>query len=155
MLNGTYTRNSCETSHHPLTSPFFRYDDSSLIAIPGSHKRCRTAEERSADPFQNPLPGQKIVTLKAGDIIFYNNNFLHRGVYNPAIERMTLHGSIGHKKANTLRARNVLQHGVGDWVDKVDFSPLPENLRERAEGMRKNLFEMGKVSGDVGFAQDD
>lgn len=49
----------------------------------------------------------------------------------------------------------MLQHGVGDWVDKVDFSPLPENLRERAEGMRKNLFEMGKVSGDVGFAQDD
>jgi nicotinamide N-methyltransferase len=68
---------------------------------------------------------------------------------------MTLHGSIGHKKANTLRARNVLQHGVGDWVDRVDFSPLPEELRERAEGMRKNLFEMGKVSGNVGFAQDD
>ncbi|TLD27712.1 putative phytanoyldioxygenase [Venturia nashicola] len=130
------------------------YDDSSLIAIPGSHKRCRTAMERSADPF-HPLPGQQVVTLKAGDIIFYNNNFLHRGVYNPNVERMTLHGSIGHKKANTLRARNVLQHGVGDWVDSVDFSPLPDDLRVRAEKMRKNLFDMGKVSGNVGFAQDD
>lgn len=68
---------------------------------------------------------------------------------------MTLHGSIGHKKANTLRARNVLQHGVGEWVDDVDFSPLPEELRVRAEKMRRNLFDMGKVSGDVGFAQDD
>jgi len=130
------------------------YDDSSLVAVPGSHKRARTAIERNAGPY-DVLPGQKIVSMKAGDIIFYNNNFLHRGVYNPKIERMTLHGSIGHMKGGSMRARNVLQHAVGEWVDDVDFSPLPEHLKGRAEGMRKNLKDLGKVSGDVGFAHDD
>lgn len=49
----------------------------------------------------------------------------------------------------------MLQHGVGEWVGDVDFSSLPEDLRLRAEKMRGNLCEMGMVSGDVGFAQDD
>lgn len=131
------------------------YDDSSLVVVPGSHKRARTERERTADPYAHNLPGMKIVEMRAGDLVFYDNNILHRGVYNSGVERMTLHGSVGHVKGNKARARNVLQHGVGQWVDKCDFNKLPEHLKPRAEGMRQRLFEMGESSGNVGFSQDD
>ena len=131
------------------------YDDTSLVVVPGSHKRARTEKERTADPYAHHLPGMKIVELKAGDLVFYDNNILHRGVYDSSIERMTLHGSVGHIDGKKARARNVLQHGVGQWVDKCDFSKLPERLRSRAEGMRQRLFQMGRSSGDMGFSQDD
>lgn len=130
-------------------------DDNSLVVVPGSHKRARTEKERTADPYAHDLPGMKIVEMKAGDLVFYDNNILHRGVYDSSIERMTLHGSVGHIKGKKARARNVLQHGVGQWVDKCDFSKLPEHLKPRAEGMRQRLFQMGRLSGDVGFSQDD
>jgi hypothetical protein len=94
------------------------YDDSSLIVIPGSHLRPRTQPERSAEPFEKNMPGQLQVELKAGDAVFYNNNILHRGVYDSNKERMTLHGSVGHVNGGVSRARNVLQHGVGEWVER-------------------------------------
>lgn len=128
------------------------YDDASLIAVPGSHLRARTEEERNADPFEPNMPGQLVVKLKAGDAIFYNNNILHRGAYDSKVERMTLHGSVGHTKGGNLRARNVLQHGVRNFVHDCDFSHLNEDERARAEGMRKRLVEMGNQAGDVGFS---
>lgn len=131
------------------------YDDSSLIVVPGTHARARTEAERAADPFEQNMPGQMIVHMKAGDAVFYNNNILHRGAYKSTIERMTLHGSIGHVKGSAQRARNVLQHGVGQWIEQVDFAALPEDLRKRAETMRGNLMAMGREAGDVGYAQPD
>jgi hypothetical protein len=132
------------------------FDDSSLIVIPGSHARARTEVERNAHPYAPELPGQRVVHLKAGEVAFYNNNILHRGVYDPRKERMTLHGSIGSSRAGTgERARNVLQHGVGEWVEKLDFSGFDERTKSRAEGMREKLIEMGRVAGDVGFFSAD
>ncbi|KAJ4988494.1 phytanoyl- dioxygenase [Stagonosporopsis vannaccii] len=130
-------------------------EDSSLVLVPGSHRRARTEEERSADPFEKKLPGQVTVRLKAGEVAFYDNNILHRGVYDSSKERMTLHGSIGTVRAGSERARNVLQHGVGDWAKDDDFSGLEEGMRERALRMRKRLVELGKKSGDVGFFSKD
>jgi len=131
------------------------YDDNSLIAVPGSHKRARTTEERETDVFSAKMPGARIVPMKAGDVVFYNNNILHRGVYDSTIERMTLHGSIGHIKGNKERARNVLQHGIGSWIDDCSFEGLPADLKARAEKMKVNLIELGKVSGEVGFSFED
>ncbi|KAF1998429.1 hypothetical protein P154DRAFT_439262 [Amniculicola lignicola CBS 123094] len=131
------------------------YDDSSLIVVPGSHRRPRTQIEREADPYDAELPGQQVVRLKAGEVVFYNNNILHRGVYSEDAERMTLHGSIGSTKAGTERARNVLQHGVGEWAEKYDFSGFEEGMVERAKGMRRNLVDMGERSGEVGFYSRD
>jgi hypothetical protein len=131
------------------------YDDASLIVVPGSHKRARTDEERNADPYEDNLPGQLVVELKAGDVVFYNNNIFHRGRYDASKERLTLHGSIGSTVGSHERARNVLQHGVGKWVDEVDFSGLEDGLRERAEGMRRRLVELGREKGDVGFYSKD
>jgi nicotinamide N-methyltransferase len=131
---------------------FALWEDDSLIVVPGSHRRARTDVERDADPFAKSLPGQLIVKLQPGDIVFYNNNILHRGVYSSSKERMTLHGSVGHVQGSALRARNVLQHGVGSWVDKCAFGPLEDAQRRRAEGMRQRLVRLGSESGQVGFS---
>jgi hypothetical protein len=134
------------------------YDDESLIVVPGSHARPRTEEERAAGPFESDMPGQVKVTLRAGDVVFYDNNILHRGVYDSAVERCTLHGSVGHMRGSSVRARNVLQHGVREWVERCDFSCLQgEKERNRAEGMKRRLVEMGRNTGggDLGFSLDE
>ncbi|KAI1141770.1 phytanoyl-CoA dioxygenase [Hypoxylon sp. FL0543] len=126
--------------------------DESLIVVPGSHARARTAQERAADPFEPNMPGQLVVRLDAGDVVFYDNNILHRGRYDGGRERLSLHGSVGHVAGGRLRARNVLQHGLGSWVDSCDFSTLDEKYRTRAEGMRARLVKLGRESGDVGYS---
>jgi nicotinamide N-methyltransferase len=131
---------------------FALFEDDSLVLVPGSHARPRTDTERHADPFEETLPDQLVVKLEPGDIAFYNNNILHRGVYDSTKERMTLHGSVGHVGGSSLRARNVLQHGVGGWVDRCDFGRLGPEERKRAEGMRERLVKMGSESGDVGYS---
>lgn len=128
------------------------YNDASLIVVPGSHLRARTEVERNADPFEKEIPGQLVVKMQAGDVVFYNNNILHRGVYDSSVERMTLHGCMGHVGGSKLRARNVLQHGLKDWVDKIDLSAVKEEDRSRADAMRKRLVRMGAESGDVGYS---
>ncbi|KAI1078145.1 phytanoyl-CoA dioxygenase [Whalleya microplaca] len=127
------------------------FEDESLIVVPGSHRRARTEAERNAAPFESDMPGQLVVKLGPGDVVFYNNNILHRGKYDASRERMSLHGSVGHVGGSKLRARNVLQHGVGSWVDRCDFSGLDEKQRERAEAMRARLVKLGRESGDVGY----
>jgi hypothetical protein len=131
------------------------FDDDSLIVVPGSHARPRTDAERDADPYADDMPGQVTVALKAGDVVFYDNNILHRGVYDPRKERMTLHGSVGNADASRERARNVLQHGVGEWVDRCDFKGLGDGQQRRtAEGMRRRLVELGRENQgrDVGYS---
>ncbi|KAK4217216.1 phytanoyl-CoA dioxygenase [Rhypophila decipiens] len=156
-------------NHTQWNLPLF--DDASLILVPGSHARARTEQERNADPYEAELPGQIRVDLKAGDMAFYDNDILHRGVYESGRERMTLHGSVSVARAGAGRARNVLQHGVGDWVDRCDFAAVLKEDRENrglgndgelgeederlvrvAEGMRDRLVRMGRESGDVGFS---
>ena len=108
------------------------------------------------------MPGQIVVDLQPGDVVFYDNNILHRGVYSGERERLVLHGSVGLKGKGGSRARNVLQHGVGEWVGRVDFGEgglgLEGEVRGRAERMRDVLLEMGRVvdgRGGVGFSQAD
>lgn len=127
------------------------FEDVSLVVVPGSHVRARNEVERSAGPYDG-LPGERRVEMRAGDVVFYNNNILHRGVYRSEVERMTLHGSMGHVRGSALRARNVLQHGIGAWVRSIDLSGLEGEEKKRAEGMRERLVKMGEKTGDVGFS---
>ncbi|KAF2816606.1 uncharacterized protein BDZ99DRAFT_407572 [Mytilinidion resinicola] len=127
------------------------YEDDSLIVVPGSHRRARTERERAAGPYETGLEGEVRVKLGPGDVVFYDNNILHRGKYEKGRERMTLHGSVGCVRGGKGRTRNVLQHGVGEWVGRCDFGGLEGEVKARAEGMRERLVELGKVSGDVGF----
>ncbi|KAI0968245.1 phytanoyl-dioxygenase family protein [Xylaria arbuscula] len=133
------------------------YPDDSLIVVPGSHVRVRTPAERAAAPKEPDMPGQIAVQLNPGDIVFYDNNILHRGVYSADKERMSLHGSVGHAGGGRFRATNVLQHGIGKWVDQCDFSSLAKSpggdeTRRRAEDMRARLVKLGRESGDVGYS---
>ena len=130
------------------------YADSSLVVVPGSHKRPRTDMERNADPYEDDMPGHKIVKMNPGDILFYNNNILHRGVYDSKMERMTLHGTMGIAGTDKARARNILQHGIGSWAAKADFSDLPSDMAQLAEGMQKRLIAMGSGE-EVGYSQSD
>jgi hypothetical protein len=129
------------------------YEDESLILVPGSHCRARTRIEREASPYEG-LPGEIRVRLVPGEIAFYNNNILHRGAYKCSVERMTLHGSMGHVQGGGLRARNVLQHGR-EWIGKVDLTGLGEKERAVAEGMRDRLVALGSEYEETGFSQDD
>ncbi|AEO59076.1 hypothetical protein MYCTH_2307026 [Thermothelomyces thermophilus ATCC 42464] len=131
------------------------YDDDSLIVVPGSHARARTDAERAAGPYEDHIPGQVRVELAPGDVVFYDNNILHRGVYDVKKERMTLHGSVGHADGSRERARNVLQHGVGTWVDRCDFAVLSDpKQRKTAEAMRRRLVQLGRENEgrDVGYS---
>ncbi|KAK7953744.1 phytanoyl-CoA dioxygenase [Apiospora saccharicola] len=133
--------------------------DASLVVVRGSHRRARTEAERAAEPFQTLINdeegAQLTVRLDAGDAVFYDNNIVHRGVYDCRQERLSLHGTVGHRAGGPARARNVLQHGVGEWVDQCDFAGClggDDRVRERAEGMRQRLVRLGRESGDVGFS---
>lgn len=129
------------------------YDDQSLVVVPGSHVRARTEQERNVDKY-GKVDGEIRVQQKAGDVVFYNNNIFHRGAYKADVERMTLHGSMGHVGGSRLRARNVLQHGIGEWVQQIDLGGLDEAERKRAEAMRERLVRMGAESGEVGYSLD-
>ena len=127
------------------------YDDASLIVIPGSHKRVRTQTERDAG-LHDSLPDQLIVELKPGDAVFYDSNILHRGAYKgidtqKELGRMTLHGSVGLAGYGNERARQVLQHNIGEWVGRAKFDNPESTITERAENMRHRLMAMGKGDG--------
>jgi len=129
------------------------YEDSSLILVPGTHRRARSQAEREAGPYDE-LPGEIRVHLAPGEMAFYNNNILHRGAYKSDVERMTLHGSMGHVQGGAMRARNVLQHGR-EWIGKVDLGGLDGDERRVAEGMRDRLLALGSTYEETGFSQDD
>ncbi|KAI5957733.1 hypothetical protein KGF57_002999 [Candida theae] len=98
-------------------------NDDCLIAVPGSHKRVRTQEERDKtvdeSRRQEFISGQVTVNLKPGDIVFYNNNILHRAAYSSKNKRLTLHGSYGNVEYGKARAKGVLQHGVAEWLPRL------------------------------------
>lgn len=135
------------------------FEDESLVVVPGSHRRVRTETERKAGKY-DVLDGEVRVKLNPGDAVFYDSNILHRGVYGGIDEatelgRMTLHGSVGLRGYRKERCRQVLQHGVGEWVDGEGggFGSLQDEGKRRvAEVMRRNLVEMGRAVGDVGYS---
>ena len=125
--------------------------DDSVRLVPGSHRRARTGAERDVGPDADALVGMQVVRLEPGDAVFYDQNVLHRGVYAAGRARRTLHGSVGRAGCGAARARNVLQHGVGEWVRECGFEGLEGDVQERAEGMRQRLIAMGSGEG-VGFS---
>lgn len=119
--------------------------ESCLIVVPGSHLRFRTKQERNASPYEK-LDGELHVMLHPGDIVFYNNNILHRAVYPASVSRATLHGSHGRVGQNLERANNILQHGNG-WIRDVHWSG-------KLEKMRQNLENVGEWQGGYSHPGD-
>src|SRR5438270_5479071 len=59
------------------------YDDACLLVVPGSHRRAATPAEREIQfrrPM-DPMPGQRVVQLAAGQGFYHNAQLLHRTLY--------------------------------------------------------------------------
>ncbi|GFZ49812.1 hypothetical protein JCM24511_07215 [Saitozyma sp. JCM 24511] len=139
--------------HHGIQWNAALYDDECLSAVPGSHRRVRTPAEREANLSGGAMPGGKALELKKGETVFYNNNILHVGKYNPLIKRRTLHGCYGSPPpGDTARARNILQHDLSYATDPAFRKGLPERLRpmlDRLNGMQREM-----EGREVGYSQD-
>ncbi|TKJ93365.1 hypothetical protein PaeCFBP13512_02910 [Paenibacillus sp. CFBP13512] len=75
------------------------YSDSCFIAIPGSHRRPLTDQERKEVEANhtNRLPNQVRVSCHPGDILLMNAHTLHRGEGTTKDYRRTLHYSVQRK----------------------------------------------------------
>ncbi|KAF7357868.1 hypothetical protein MVEN_00833000 [Mycena venus] len=130
------------------------YDDSCLFVVPGSHKVPRTPGQRvhseGQDAPANPLdmPGAIRVSLRPGESVFYNSNILHCAAYDAQAPRATLHASMGNVAGGAVRARNVLQHGLG-WMKEPQFR---DGLDPRGKAMLGRLLELYNAAGDVGYS---
>jgi hypothetical protein len=62
---------------------------------------------------------------------------------------------MGHAGGSRARARNVLQHGIGEWVADIDLGCLDEKDQKRAEEMRKRLLSMGQYDEKLGYSLDE
>ncbi|KAJ7646714.1 hypothetical protein FB45DRAFT_821192 [Roridomyces roridus] len=131
------------------------YDDSCLYVVPGSHKVTRTPEQRvHSEGMEAPndpldMPGAIQVSLKPGDTVFYNSNILHCAAYDCKAPRATLHASMGNIAAGSVRARNVLQHGLS-WMKTDEFH---EGLDARGKAMLDRLLVLYNSVGEVGYSQ--
>jgi len=72
------------------------YEESCLRIVPGTHRRNITDAERDVllNRKTDPMPGELIVKLRAGETVYYNANLLHRGVYPCSSHRETLHANL-------------------------------------------------------------
>lgn len=126
-------------------------EDSCLIVVPKSHKRIRTQEERektSSGTRQDYLEGQITVELHPGDLVFYNNNILHRASYSANQLRITLHGSYGTVHEGRTRAKGILQHGIAKWLPNLQSNN--SNLVLLKENLMRLVKEFEGV--DLGYA---
>jgi len=113
------------------------YDEACLHIVPASHLRAKTPAERDI-VFNRPtdsLPGQLAVELKAGQGVYYNANLLHRGVYERARQRETLHCCMGLIDGSSVRT---YVYQTMAWMDDPDFGlTLPKVLRPLHDNFRK------------------
>lgn len=63
-----------KVKHYSIQWNTALYDDSCLTAVPRSHNRIRTPEERKANLEGGEMPGAQTLALKKGQSVFYNNN---------------------------------------------------------------------------------
>lgn len=142
---------------HPYSGTQFNLaltKDSCLIAIPGSHNRVRTKEEREKTTdgdLTKHISGEVTIELNPGDVIFYESNILHRAKYFAKDLRLTLHGSYGHVDYGKFRAKGVLQHGVAEWLPR--FTTTDKNLQSMASKLRETASHFEGV--DLGYSLDN
>lgn len=110
------------------------YDDSVLWAIPGSHRRRSTAQER-AELLENragPVTGGVPVELNAGDGVVYINFLNHTGSNYTTKQRRTLHG--GHAVFGTYPELGFLE-SLAPWARErfESFAARGERMKDATE----------------------
>jgi len=110
------------------------YDDSVLWAIPGSHRRRSTEQER-AELLENragPVTGGIPVELNAGDGVVYINFLNHTGSNYTTKQRRTLHG--GHAIYGTYPELGFLE-SLAPWARErfESFAARGERMKDATE----------------------
>ena len=89
----------------------------------------------------------------------YNSNILHTARYFPGKKRATLHACVGDSRGGSVRARNILQHGLR-WMREPPFAETfhgEDGEKGRLETMWKRLLMMSreadKSGKPLGFSQ--
>lgn len=96
------------------------YDDSFLHVIPGSHLRRNSEVERKIERRMGvmPLPGDKVVDLKAGDGVVYISAFLHAAKPNGDVKRRTYH--MGYQAFGNKGFTHFFPRALGiDFIDHL------------------------------------
>jgi ectoine hydroxylase-related dioxygenase (phytanoyl-CoA dioxygenase family) len=120
------------------------YDEACLWVVPASHRRAATPEEREVlfrHPME-PMPGEMVVELKAGQGVYYNSLLLHRGIYSAGHRRETIHACLNRHPATELYPPHY--HSVR-WFETPGFReslppslhPLYDNWLAHAEACRR------------------
>jgi hypothetical protein len=75
-------------------------DEADLVAARGRVRDCREHPSQQTDAFRAELTdaieacGAINIRAQPGDVVLYRSNILHCGVYEPGVERLTLHDGI-------------------------------------------------------------
>ena len=104
-------------------------DEANLRLVPGSHRRYETPLEHQnmAEHLSDELPGQKLIELRAGQAVFYDERTIHRAHTRHERERSSLFGTWaryvpGEAKRNPIpEMRWMLRDGIRET--------FPESLR--------------------------
>jgi hypothetical protein len=70
-------------------------EEANLRLVPGSHARWGTPPEQDAmdRELTNDLPGQRLIELKAGQTVFYDERIIHRALTRKERDRFALFGT--------------------------------------------------------------
>jgi hypothetical protein len=109
-------------------------DEANLRLIPGSHRRWATPEEQHAldNHLTADLPDQRIIEVKAGQTVFYDERIIHRALTRKEHTRFSLFGTWARYSADEPRAnpipemRWMLRDGIRDT-----FPPFLQKYYDR------------------------
>jgi hypothetical protein len=109
-------------------------DEANLSLVPGSHRRWGSDLENEAIAQQNSgeLPGQRLITLSAGQTVFYDEKIIHRAHTRQERERAALFGTWAQYRPDEKRAKPIpeMQWMLGDGIRET-FPPALRPFYDR------------------------
>lgn len=126
-------REKLAIDHHGIQWNTALYDDDCLSAVPRSHRRIRTEEERKADLEGGEMPGGVTLQLKAGETVFYNNNIRERSLrvlFVLELSRKCMWAStnrrqsVEHCTGPTVHHHQAIPHAHGTSSNTISRTPV-------------------------------
>ncbi|KAJ7933861.1 hypothetical protein B0H13DRAFT_1952305 [Mycena leptocephala] len=151
VINAVQTLMGCEEDQLKMgwfgrLKPAFINSLAKMVPRTPEQRLHSKGQDARADPLD--MPGAIRVSLQPGESVFYNSNILHCVTYDAHAPRSTLHASMGNVAGGSVRARNVLQHGLS-WMKEPQFS---NGLDARGKAMLGRLLALYNSVGDVSYS---
>lgn len=157
--------------HHPAGHPrhvqfnVCLTEDHSFRALPGSHRRPVTPQEREVIESYGtgPMPGEVVAHCAPGDVVYMNYHMIHRGSCSPGVHRRTLHMNVqsqdeptggqtsyGYMRDPEYLARvepalAALMRSAIEWDDSHPISRAEARRRMRVRGVVRAHTAGGKA----------